>query len=126
MYPVDSIKTRMQVLSTSPAAMYTNMADAFTRISSAEGSRRLWRGVGAVVLGAGPAHALYFGTYETVKELAGGNEAGYSFFATAGAGALATVASDAFMNPFDGEHVPLRVQSPTAELELTPTSVSQS
>lgn len=72
----------MQVLSTSPAAVYSNMSDAFTRISSAEGSRRLWRGVGAVVLGAGPAHALYFGTYEAAKELAGGNEAGYSFVAT--------------------------------------------
>lgn len=27
------------------------------------------RGMGAVVLGAGPAHALYFGTYEHTKEL---------------------------------------------------------
>lgn len=26
------------------------------------------RGVGAVVLGAGPAHAFYFGTYEYTKE----------------------------------------------------------
>lgn len=27
------------------------------------------RGMGAVVLGAGPAHACYFGTYEHTKEL---------------------------------------------------------
>jgi solute carrier family 25 (mitochondrial iron transporter), member 28/37 len=26
------------------------------------------RGIGAVVLGAGPAHALYFSTYEFTKE----------------------------------------------------------
>ncbi|GAA5899419.1 uncharacterized protein JCM6883_005214 [Sporobolomyces salmoneus] len=101
MFPVDSIKTRMQVLTTSPTAVYANMSDAFTRISSTEGSRRLWRGVASVILGAGPAHAVYFGTYELAKDMAGGNEGGYSFFATAGAGALATITSDALMNPFD-------------------------
>lgn len=108
MYPVDSIKvsswfaggadegagsawkltrrriaqTRMQVLSTSPAAMYTGMSDAFSRITTAEGGKRLWRGVGSVILGAGPAHAIYFGSYEFVKDLAGGNDKGYSFVAT--------------------------------------------
>ncbi|SCZ90960.1 BZ3500_MvSof-1268-A1-R1_Chr1-3g02423 [Microbotryum saponariae] len=101
MYPVDSIKTRMQVLTTSPGAMYTGMSDAFTRIASTEGTKRLWRGVASVIWGAGPAHAVYFGTYEFTKELAGGNQGGYSFAATASAGATATIASDALMNPFD-------------------------
>lgn len=101
--PLDPrLQTRMQVLSASPAAAYASMSDAFTRISTTEGTRRLWRGVASVILGAGPAHAVYFGTYELAKELAGGNEGGYSFLATAGAGALATVTSDALMNPFDG------------------------
>lgn len=72
----------MQVLSTSPAAMYTGMSDAFSRITTAEGGKRLWRGVGSVILGAGPAHAIYFGSYEFVKDLAGGNDKGYSFVAT--------------------------------------------
>lgn len=89
----------MQVLSAS--SVYANMSDAFSRITAAEGSRRLWRGVASVILGAGPAHAVYFGTYELAKEMAGGNAGTYSFSATAGAGALATVASDALMNPFD-------------------------
>ncbi|GAA5882637.1 hypothetical protein JCM3774_005667 [Rhodotorula dairenensis] len=101
MFPVDMIKTRMQVLTASPTAAYASMSDAFTRISTTEGTKRLWRGVASVILGAGPAHAVYFGTYELAKELAGGNENGYSFVATAGAGALATVTSDALMNPFD-------------------------
>ncbi|KAL8286621.1 hypothetical protein RQP46_004149 [Phenoliferia psychrophenolica] len=101
LFPVDMIKTRMQVLQTSPSAVYTSMADAFTRISTQEGGKRLWRGVASVIAGAGPAHAVYFGTYEIAKEFAGGNANGYSFAATASAGALATVASDALMNPFD-------------------------
>jgi len=101
MFPVDSIKTRMQVFSTSPAAVYSGIGNAITRISSTEGARALWRGVASVVAGAGPAHAVYFGTYEVVKEWAGGNRAGHQFAATALAGAAATITSDALMNPFD-------------------------
>ena len=63
----------MQVFATSPAAVYTGVGNAFTRISSTEGMRALWRGVSSVIMGAGPAHAVHFGTYEMVKEFAGGN-----------------------------------------------------
>ncbi|KAJ7634164.1 mitochondrial carrier domain-containing protein [Mycena polygramma] len=101
MYPVDSIKTRMQVFSASPVAIYSGVGNAFTRISSTEGIRALWRGVSSVVLGAGPAHAVHFGTLEAVKELAGGNRGGQQWLATALAGGSATIASDALMNPFD-------------------------
>lgn len=73
---------------------------------------------------AGPAHAVYFATYEAVKHAAGGNEGGkhehHPFAAgmprsqhwnmpsmltdeTALSGASATIASDALMNPFDGK-----------------------
>lgn len=110
----------MQVFSTSPVAVYSGVGNAFTRISSTEGMRALWRGVSSVVLGAGPAHAVHFGTLEAVKELAGGNEAGNQWLAhctssecifcspntkyrtLALAGGSATIASDALMNPFDG------------------------
>ncbi|KAI0641965.1 mitochondrial carrier [Trametes meyenii] len=103
MFPVDSIKTRMQVFATSPAAVYTGVGNAFTRISSTEGMRALWRGVSSVIMGAGPAHAVHFGAYELVKEMAGGNVEGASnqWIATSLAGASATIASDALMNPFD-------------------------
>jgi len=103
MFPVDSIKTRMQVFATNPAAVYTGVGNAFTRISSTEGMRALWRGVSSVIMGAGPAHAVHFGAYEAVKELAGGNIEGNknAWLATSIAGAAATVASDALMNPFD-------------------------
>lgn len=110
----------MQVFSASPVAIYSGVGNAFTRISSTEGIRALWRGVSSVVLGAGPAHAVHFGTLEAVKELAGGNRGGQQWLATckfilesyprfgdaygppALAGASATIASDALMNPFDG------------------------
>ncbi|KIP10040.1 hypothetical protein PHLGIDRAFT_85767 [Phlebiopsis gigantea 11061_1 CR5-6] len=103
MFPVDSIKTRMQVFATSPAAVYTGIGNAFSRISSTEGMRALWRGVSSVIMGAGPAHAVHFGVYEAVKEMMGGNVHGSQnqWIATSVAGASATIASDALMNPFD-------------------------
>lgn len=72
----------MQVFTTQPAAVYTGMTQAFSRVVSTEGASRLWRGVWSVILGAGPAHAVYFGTYEAVKDFAGGNRAGHQVGAT--------------------------------------------
>ena len=51
-----------------------------------EGVRGLYRGVTAMAMGAGPAHAIYFATYEKAKDLYGGNRQGYQLAATAAAG----------------------------------------
>ncbi|KAI9003595.1 putative MRS4-protein of the mitochondrial carrier family [Gaertneriomyces semiglobifer] len=101
MYPLDSIKTRMQVITSNPQAIYSGVTNALTRISSAEGFSTLWRGVNSMILGAGPAHALYFATYEKCKEMLSGNGAGHHHVAHAAAGACATIVSDGVMNPFD-------------------------
>lgn len=73
--------------------------------------------------GIGPAHAVYFATYEAVKQAMGGNKGTEHHPLAAGtfrrcgrkliwrcadavaatSGACATIASDALMNPFDGE-----------------------
>ncbi|KAJ8102849.1 mitochondrial carrier domain-containing protein [Lipomyces tetrasporus] len=101
MYPVDAIKTRMQVVSVSNTG-YTGISNAISRISATEGARALWRGITSVAIGAGPAHAVYFSVYEFTKNAFGGNEGtGYHPIATSLAGACATIASDALMNPFD-------------------------
>lgn len=102
MYPIDAIKTRMQIVSPRPSAVYSGIAHALSQISATEGVRSLWKGMTSVILGAGPAHAVYFGMYEAVKSHLGGNiGSGHHPFITAGAGACATIASDALMNPFD-------------------------
>lgn len=72
----------MQVFATNQAAIYTGVGNAFSRIASTEGLRALWRGVNSVILGAGPAHAVHFGTYEAIKELTGGNRVGNHFVST--------------------------------------------
>ncbi|KAG0035959.1 Fe(2+) transporter, partial [Linnemannia elongata] len=69
--------TRMQILAPTPQTMYSGVFNAASRISTTEGARTLWRGVNSVIMGAGPAHALYFATYEYAKESFGGNAAGH-------------------------------------------------
>ncbi|KAL1924246.1 uncharacterized protein VTP21DRAFT_7281 [Calcarisporiella thermophila] len=101
MYPIDSVKTRMQVLTPTPGAVYNGITHAVSRITTTEGALTLWRGVNSVILGAGPAHALYFATYEKCKDALGGNREGHHPFANAFAGAFASMAHDALMNPFD-------------------------
>jgi hypothetical protein len=72
MYPVDTIKTRMQ----SYMSALDKKQSIFRAVQSIiyhEGALRLWRGITAVLLSAGPAHAVYFATYEAAKEAFGGN-----------------------------------------------------
>lgn len=64
MYPVDTIKTRMQSLSHSSNSISGVMREMVRQ----EGFFRPLRGASAVVIGAGPAHALYFSSYEFTKE----------------------------------------------------------
>jgi len=64
----------MQVVNPSPSAAYSGISNAMFTITKVEGFRSLWRGLSSVVVGAGPAHAVYFATYETVKHAMGGNE----------------------------------------------------
>jgi solute carrier family 25 iron transporter 28/37 len=101
MYPVDAIKTRMQVAKS--ANVYSGIVNAVSKISAAEGASSLWRGISSMVMGAGPAHAVYFGVYETVKLKLGGDKVDHTHLplVSAAAGASATIASDALMNPFD-------------------------
>lgn len=100
MYPVDSIKTRMQCLKPHANAVYSSLSDAFRKIRIEEGAFRTVRGINVVMLGAGPAHALYFTTYETTKKMLGNTGTGGHFpLQNAAAGVVATVFHDGIMNP---------------------------
>ena len=69
MFPLDTVKTRMQAVphggaSIAHAMNYGTMRAAVSTVLGQEGVRGLYRGVNAMALGAGPAHAFYFATYE--------------------------------------------------------------
>ena len=120
MFPLDTIKTRMQTAvssydkraATQPAS--SSISSSFFRhavsstraaadnVIKTEGVAGLYRGVAAVGIGAGPAHAVYFATYEHMKSLFGGDTKGeHAPLAHALAGACATVVGDAVQTPVD-------------------------
>ncbi|XP_048836115.1 mitoferrin-1 [Brienomyrus brachyistius] len=101
MYPVDSVKTRMQSLQPDPKAQYRSVYEALHRIIRTEGLLRPFRGLNITMLGAGPAHALYFACYERVKHILSDviQNGGNSHLANGVAGSVATVLHDAVMNP---------------------------
>lgn len=68
MYPVDSVKTRMQSLNPDPKARYTSIYGALKKIMRTEGFWRPLRGLNVMIIGAGPAHAMYFACYENMKQ----------------------------------------------------------
>ncbi|CAG8951643.1 hypothetical protein HYFRA_00005443 [Hymenoscyphus fraxineus] len=102
MYPMDNVKTRMQVLHKTPSAVYNGVISSLARIQTVEGTRALWRGMSSVVIGAGPAHAVYFTTMEAVKEAMGANNTKeHQDLASVVSGAAACVTSEVIMTPFD-------------------------
>ena len=73
----------------------------FFQIIRHEGIPALYRGISAIVAAAIPSHAVYFATYEAVKEKLGGNAGGHRPIESALAGAAAIIAHDAVVTPLD-------------------------
>ncbi|KAA8522460.1 hypothetical protein F0562_013179 [Nyssa sinensis] len=102
MFPIDTLKTRMQMLgATTPSLRPAQFSRFFASIVRTEGPLGLYRGIGAMGLGAGPAHAVYFSVYETCKQKLGGNRPGHHPLVHAASGVVATTASDAVLTPMD-------------------------
>lgn len=101
MFPVDTIKTQMQALGSCPIKS-ASLSQALKTILKSQGTAGLYRGISAMGLGAGPAHAVYFSVYENCKrrfEVEGSGNG--NAVAHASAGVVATVASDAVFTPMD-------------------------
>ncbi|KNA08037.1 hypothetical protein SOVF_166290 [Spinacia oleracea] len=99
MFPVDTIKTRMQALGSCPIKT-AGVRTALRSILQSDGAAGLYRGIAAMGLGAGPAHAVYFSMYEFCKKsFSGGNPNNH--VAHAMSGVCATVMSDAVLTPMD-------------------------
>jgi solute carrier family 25 iron transporter 28/37 len=103
-FPLDSIKTRLQSVHNDSASSAQTAGrlgrDSIRSILGREGLGRLWRGVWSVVIGAGPAHAVYFASYERCKQALGA-DVSLDVLRFGAAGMVATTLSDAVMTPFD-------------------------
>ncbi|KAM4836967.1 mitoferrin-1 isoform 2-T2 [Thomomys bottae] len=118
-------QTRMQSLNPDPKAQYTSIYGALKKIMKTEGFWRPLRGLNVMMMGAGPAHAMYFACYENMKRTLNDvfNHQGNSHLANGIAGSMATLLHDAVMNPaevvkqrlqmFNSKHRP-STSSPTS------------
>ncbi|GAB2234096.1 hypothetical protein Droror1_Dr00003333 [Drosera rotundifolia] len=100
MFPVDTIKTRMQALGSCPIRT-PGLRAAFSSILRADGPAGFYRGIAAMGLGAGPAHAVYFSVYEASKKGFSNRSNVNDHVGHAAAGVCATVTSDAVFTPMD-------------------------
>jgi len=102
MFPVDVVKTRMHRQRPSPGSTYNGVLDGVRSIFRAEGAGGLFRGFGVTFLGAGPAHAMYYGAYEQAKFVLGVHDTeSASVVGTNSAAVAATFAHEAFMTPVE-------------------------
>ncbi|KAL3313447.1 hypothetical protein Ciccas_007953 [Cichlidogyrus casuarinus] len=97
MYPIDSVKTRMQCFT----HRYGTVAAGLGEMLRTEGLFRSLRGIGALITGSGPAHALYFATYEHFKSSLAKTHLENYYLAPAISGAAATLMHDSIMTPAD-------------------------
>ncbi|KAK6231170.1 hypothetical protein SCA6_001243 [Theobroma cacao] len=100
MFPVDTLKTRMQAIGASCSVQPIGVRQALGSILKLEGPSGLYRGIAAMGLGAGPAHAVYFSVYELSKQALSRGDPNNSMVHAA-SGVVATVTSDAVFTPMD-------------------------
>ncbi|KAL5709798.1 hypothetical protein ACHQM5_020442 [Ranunculus cassubicifolius] len=96
MFPVDTLKTHMQA-----TGSCFSLRQALIPVLKTEGLIGFYRGINAMALGAGPAHAVYFSVYEFSKDFFSRRGNTDSAAAHAVSGVFATVASDAVFTPMD-------------------------
>eukprot|EP01120_Amphizonella_sp_Union-15-10_P014423 TRINITY_DN6981_c0_g1_i1.p1 TRINITY_DN6981_c0_g1~~TRINITY_DN6981_c0_g1_i1.p1 ORF type:complete len:307 (-),score=45.61 TRINITY_DN6981_c0_g1_i1:95-1015(-) len=102
MFPVDTIKTHLQAnLNNTEKTILSTAKQLYTK----RGFLGLFRGLSAVALGAGPAHAIYFASYEFFKYQTGGGESHrtqfYQTTAQGLSGICSTLLSEAIHTPMD-------------------------
>uniref|UniRef100_A0AC35UF19 IgGFc_binding domain-containing protein n=1 Tax=Rhabditophanes sp. KR3021 TaxID=114890 RepID=A0AC35UF19_9BILA len=99
MFPLDSVKTRLQSLCPCPEAKCPTPIHGVASIIKREGWARPLRGVTAVAAGAVPAHALYFSVYEKSKQFLMTKTTNNHALSYGISAVLATIVHDAVMNP---------------------------
>lgn len=104
MFPVDTVKTRMQACGSGVSSSITptrSFFKTFVDIKRNEGVSRLYRGLPAAISGAIPSHAAYFATYEYTRKLTGASRETHTPVANLLSGLSATMAHDAIGVPTD-------------------------
>jgi len=115
MFPIDTVKTRMQVEPRAAIPKQTTSFTALTQIVRTEGLARLYRGAPLVAVGAIPSHALYFGMYEATRTILGATRTRHQPIHTVVAAVAATMSHDIISTPIDV--IKQRLQMKTSPLQ---------
>lgn len=93
----------MQALTPGPGGG-GGVREVLSRMVRQEGVLRPIRGIGAMVAGAGPAHALYFSCYEFIKDkmISSTTPTQFNHLVYGAAGCVSTLLHDGVMNPAEG------------------------
>uniref|UniRef100_A0A8D8SIV4 Mitoferrin n=1 Tax=Cacopsylla melanoneura TaxID=428564 RepID=A0A8D8SIV4_9HEMI len=97
-YPLDTVKTRMQSMT---QKSYKGIIESLRHMMTKEGILRPIRGLNVVIAGTGPAHALYFSSYEFTKYFVSNNFRVNDNISYGAAGVIATLLHDAIHVPTD-------------------------
>ncbi|KAL2519200.1 Mitochondrial substrate carrier family protein [Abeliophyllum distichum] len=85
MFPVDTLNTRMQAITSSCKTPAITLRQSLGSIMKLEGLGGFYRDIDAMGLGAGPALAVYFSVYETCKKFhpeGDGGRGDWAFYAS--------------------------------------------
>lgn len=100
MYPVDTVKCRMQALQSPKSAALPGVRDTIRHILADGGVASLFRGCWVIGAGCIPAHVGLFGTYELSKKYLL-KEKEHQPLRAAFCGAISTVVHDSIIVPMD-------------------------
>lgn len=95
----------MQAFMPSGNVANRGIGTVFFNMIKHEGYLRPMRGMGTVVIGAGPAHALYFASYEHLKQKISHQKHLNMTISSGIAGCVSTIIHDAIMTPTDGNNL---------------------
>lgn len=100
MYPLDTVKARLQCQSASAAVVrYRGALSAAAQIARVEGLPSFYKGMSAVLLGSMPGNMAYFGGYEIAQKLLKGQQPGLA--ADMATGAIAQLVGGLVFTPTD-------------------------
>lgn len=91
MYPLDLVKTRLQLQKGTTGTKYTSVLGTFRSIIKEEGFTRLYRGISSPIMAEAPKRAIKFGSNEYYKSLCVKLQGKVTYTGAAVSGALAGV-----------------------------------
>lgn len=113
MFPVDTVKTRMQATELHGGTKYKSVYSALRHILKFEGVRKLYSGFTAIIVAAVPSHAFYFVVYECMRVLLDMDRHQHHPLKTMMAGGAATMAHDFIVTPLDVVKQRMQLKSST-------------